>query len=248
MKKIVIGGVVLFGGLLLVITYILISPLSVLQLLTDDESITKFREDNGDAAEEYGYYNDIDIEIIPGSIPVVYYNQTEEPYASHSYGRRTTIKSSGCGPTAMAMVASTITGQTITPIEMADWSLANGYRVYNAGTSRGLFPAAAANWGFECQGLEKSAKKVVNALSNGRLVIAIMGKGHFTNNGHYIVLRGISEDGLIMVADPASRTRSEQLWDLSIIMNECKTVDSATKGPFWSFWKEEETTKEVTTR
>lgn len=29
-----------------------------------------------------------------------------------------------------------------------------------------------------------------------------MGKGHFTNNGHFIVLRGITENGKILVNDP----------------------------------------------
>ena len=58
-----------------------------------------------------------------------------------------------------------------------------------------------------------------------------MTKGHFTNGGHFIVLRGV-KDGKIMVADPASRSRSEQLWDLSLIVNEAgNSRDSG--GPFW---------------
>ena len=71
----------------------------------------------------------------------------------------------------------------------------------------------------------------MDALSEGKLVVAIMSKGHFTSGGHFIVLRGV-KDGKIMVADPASYSRSEQLWDLSIIVNEASQRAGAG-GPFW---------------
>ena len=58
-----------------------------------------------------------------------------------------------------------------------------------------------------------------------------MTKGHFTNGGHFIVLRGV-RDGKILVADPASRDRSNMEWDLSIILNEASTY-AAAGGPFW---------------
>lgn len=244
MKKIMIASAAALFMILALVVFILTSPLTMLSILIKNpESLAKllaFRTEHAKEAEEYGYYEDGNIEYLPGSIPVTYYNQTEEPWASHSYGRNTTIRSSGCGPTSMAIVASTITGTVVDPITMADWSLKKGFRVYHAGTSRALFPAAAKEWGFECQGLQKNGKKVAEALSSGKLVIAIMGPGDFTKRGHYIVLRGISEDGKIMVADPASRARSDMLWDLSVFTSQCKSVDSATGGPFWAFWKEDE--------
>ena len=70
-----------------------------------------------------------------------------------------------------------------------------------------------------------------DALAAGNLVVAIMSEGHFTSSGHFIVLRGV-KDGQIMVADPASYKRSEQLWDLSIILNEASRRAGAG-GPFW---------------
>ena len=82
-----------------------------------------------------------------------------------------------------------------------------------------LIPAAAGAWGLPVSGCTASeAQRIVDALSEGKLVVAIMSKGHFTSGGHFIVLRGV-KDGKIMVADPASYSRSEQLWDLSIIVN-----------------------------
>lgn len=62
-------------------------------------------------------------------------------------------------------------------------------------------------------------KRILNALSSGKLVVAIMSPGHFTTGGHFIVLRGV-KDGKILVADPASTSRSQKAWDLSIILNE----------------------------
>ena len=72
-------------------------------------------------------------------------------------------------------------------------------------------------------------QRILDALSDGKLVVAIMTKGHFTSGGHFIVLRGV-QDGQIMVADPASYRRSEKLWDLSIILNE---ASKRAGGPFW---------------
>ena len=35
-----------------------------------------------------------------------------------------------------------------------------------------------------------------------------MSAGHFTSGGHFILLRGVTLDGNILVADPNSRARS----------------------------------------
>lgn len=74
-------------------------------------------------------------------------------------------------------------------------------------------------------------QRILDALSEGKLVVAIMAKGHFTKSGHFIVLRGV-ENGKIKVADPGSYNRSGQLWDLSIILNEASRRAGAG-GPFW---------------
>ena len=49
-----------------------------------------------------------------------------------------------------------------------------------------------------------------------------MGKGIFTRNGHYIVLRGVTDDGKILVNDPNSESRSEKAYPLSTILNQSK--------------------------
>ena len=95
-----------------------------------------------------------------------------------------------------------------------------------------LSPSAAQAWGLNVEGCTASEpQRILDALSDGKLVVAIMTKGHFTSGGHFIVLRGV-QDGQIMVADPASYQRSEKLWDLSIILNEASKRAGAG-GPFW---------------
>ena len=76
----------------------------------------------------------------------------------------------------------------------------------------------------------------MDALSEGKLVVAIMSKGHFTSSGHFIVLRGVTADGRILVADPANVVRSEKTWDMSIILAEASKRAGAG-GPFWIIGK-----------
>ena len=68
--------------------------------------------------------------------------------------------------------------------------------------------------------------------TRGKLVVALMTKGHFTSSGHFIVLRGCTSDGKILVADPSSYKRSEKSWDMSIILNEA-SKRAGSGGPFW---------------
>ncbi len=171
-----------------------------------------------------------------GSTEVVYYNQTEEPWASKLYGKSGTIKAEGCGPTSMAIVISTLTGQKVTPLDAANWSVQHGYRAYGNGSSHTLIPAIGRAYGLSVQGIGRGTQEQIkSALSSGKLIVALMGAGHFTRGGHFIVLRGVSADGKIIVADPASRKRSAQTWDLSLIMRETKSASAG--GPLWVIGK-----------
>ena len=103
----------------------------------------------------------------------------------------------------------------MTPKETADWSVQNGYRVEGNGSMHALIPNGAKHYGLTVEGADwREGQKIADALAGGKLVVAIMSKGHFTSRGHFIVLRGVTEDGKILVADPISVKRSEQLWDL----------------------------------
>ena len=53
------------------------------------------------------------------------------------------------------------------------------------------------------------------------------------NGAHFIVLRGVTEDGKILVADPASVKRSNKEWDLRIVTGEASRKVGSAGGPFW---------------
>ncbi|GHU94304.1 hypothetical protein FACS1894208_05120 [Clostridia bacterium] len=162
----------------------------------------------------------------------VYYNQRDSRWADVLYGRSGTIGQAGCGPTALAIAVSNLTGRTVTPAQVADWSYRNGYRVEGSGSSQALIPDGAKHYGLRVEGVGLNSGKVRSALESGKLVIAIMSAGHFTSGGHFIVLRGVTEDGGILVADPASVKRTSQVWDLELIAAEANR-SMAVGGPFW---------------
>ena len=172
-----------------------------------------------------------DVRFTDGAVEVVYFNQYDERYADEPYGTDN-IGGYGCGPTSMSIVVSSLTEDIVDPIEMAEWSYENGYWCSKSGSYHALIPAAAKAWCLPVEGCSASEpQRIVDALGEGKLVVALMTKGHFTSSGHFIVLRGV-ENGQILVADPASTTRSQKAWDLSIILNEA-SKSAAAGGPFW---------------
>lgn len=172
-----------------------------------------------------------DIRFTDGVTEVVYFNQLDDAYANKPYGTDN-IGGYGCGPTAMSIVVSSLTDETVDPVQMAKWSYDNGGWCKGSGSYHAMIPAAAAAWDLPVEGCTASEpQRLLDALAEGKLVVAIMSKGHFTSSGHFIVLRGV-KDGQILVADPASYNRSQKAWDLSIILNEA-SKRAAAGGPFW---------------
>ena len=164
---------------------------------------------------------------------LTYFNQLDERWANEMYGKTDTIGVAGCGPTALAIAISNLTGEETDPVEVAEWSYENGYVCEGSGSYISLIPNAAEHFGLSVEKLGKSnAEELVEHLEDGKMIIAIMGAGHFTNTGHFIVLRGVTDDGKILVADPVSYNRSTMAWDVSTILKEVKNAGSG--GPFWS--------------
>ena len=181
-----------------------------------------------------GYGTDYEgITFTSGSTTVVYYNQLDSKWANTMYGYSGTIGQAGCGPTALAIIVSTLTDKIVTPVDAANWAVANGHRCEGDGSYHTVIPSGAKYYGLKVEGAKKNeGQKLVDALSEGKLIGALMNPGHFTSYGHFIVLRGVTADGKILVADPSSYTRSEKEWDLSIILNEARG-NAGASGPFW---------------
>ena len=191
----------------------------------------------GDGANQYTEYGGAtmtslgDMRFTDGATEVVYFNQLDQRYANQPYGTDN-IGGYGCGPTSMAIVVSSLTDEIVDPTAMAKWAYENGGWCKGQGSYHSLIPNAAKAWGLNVEGCKANEpQRILDALGQGKLVVALMSKGHFTTTGHFIVLRGV-QDGKILVADPASTSRSQKAWDLSIILNEAGHRAGAG-GPFW---------------
>lgn len=179
-----------------------------------------------------GYINCEGLVFSHGDMQVVYFNQLDSRWKNSPYGSDH-IGGYGCGPTAMAIVISSLTDGTYDPVYMANWAFQNGFWAKGSGSYHSLIPRSAQAFGLSVSGCtQNEPQRVLDALSQGRLVVALMAKGHFTTGGHFIVLRGVTADGKILVADPASVKNSEKSWDASIIFNEARK-GSGAGGPFW---------------
>ena len=169
-----------------------------------------------------------------GARELFYYNQTSDLWAEGLYGTDS-ISGYGCGPTAMAMVVSTLTGTPIDPVQMSQHCVDNGYWAKRQGSYRTIVQGVAEAYGLICEPLDPALldeDALYARLAGGDLAVALMTDGHFTKGGHFILLRGVTLGGEILVADPASRERSLIPWDLSLILEELSP--SRTNGaPLW---------------
>lgn len=169
------------------------------------------------------------------SLEVAYYDQTDEAWAEEPYGSDT-IGRYGCGPVAMAMVVSTLSDTEMDPVQMARHCTEQGYWASKQGSYWSIVPGVAEDFGLICTSLppeETDTDTIISYLSTGQLLVALVGPGHFTNSGHFIILRGTTLDGGILVADPASPARSLTVWDLDLILEELSQGRSSG-GPLWA--------------
>lgn len=168
-----------------------------------------------------------------GVVDVVYFNQSEEPWASAPYGSDTLLKY-GCGPTAMAMAVASLTEETIDPAIMAKWAAEHGHWASRNGSYHSIVPGAAQAFGLTVESpVEQTPQALRDALEQGKLLVALMKPGHFTKYGHFILLRGITPDGDILVADPNSIPNSLAVWDAQLILDELAGSNSSG-APLWA--------------
>ena len=142
--------------------------------------------------------------------PYVHYLQWDKRWKNIMYSnhgdKKQTIGNSGCGPSAVAQVVAQWVDPNLTPVEMCQLALDNGYRTKNSGTN-GAFCEFIADKYPEIEKCTrtKSVKTIKNALKKGALVITCMNSNcdHFwTTGGHYVTAVGYDDKGYIYAADP----------------------------------------------
>ena len=130
-----------------------------------------------------------------------------------------TIGNSGCGPSCMAMVITSLTGQTVTPKDTCAWSLKNGGKATNQGTYYSYFEPQGKvydisvkqmNWtnNYKNPSLYDLRTKVLTELHDGNWVIAVMGSSIWTTSGHVVLAWYCDDDDYVYIKDPYNTNKN----------------------------------------
>lgn len=165
---------------------------------------------------------DVSKEVKDGEIPL--FLQWDERWGYETYGDDY-MAVTGCGPTALSMVYTGLTGDTsLNPYEMAKLAQNNGYYVNGSGSSWNMMLGLASQIGLDANEISLDENSIKKELSAGNPIICIMGPGDFTTSGHFIVLTGITDDGKVQVNDPNSVKNSQKTWELDRIMSQMRDL------------------------
>ena len=167
-----------------------------------------------------------------GTVTVTYFCQSDETWAEQPYGTDT-IGPYGCGPTAMAMAVASMTDTDTDQAQMASWAVDHGYWARRSGSYHSIVQGIAQDFGLEAEPFtDRTPDALRRALRSKDMLVALMGKGHFTTGGHFILIRGVTLSGDVLVADPNSLERSLQTWDPQLILDELSSARDHG-APLW---------------
>ena len=149
--------------------------------------------------------------------------QWDKRWGYETYGD-SNIGLAGCGPTCVAMVVYSLTGNDkITPVTAAKYSEENGYYVDGIGTAWELMTTFPKKYGINIHEVGLSKERIESELDNGGLIICAMGPGDFTLSGHFIVIYGYDDNGF-KINDPNCITRSKKQWTYDRLATQIKAL------------------------
>ena len=121
------------------------------------------------------------------------------PIGKFANGEVSTMKTGGCGPTAMSTIANMF-GASTNPAAMGAYAASNGY-INNGGATEDLFTKGAAAFGIANSKVNKS--NFDDAINSGNpMAISGTNSGPFTKAGHVVVAKGTDKHGNVNVIDP----------------------------------------------
>ena len=190
------------------------------------EELIEFMEEYPEAREfvtDYLYQpdpplsKDISGEVQKGVFP--HFLQWDERWGYEDYGG-SFFAVAGCGPTAMSVVYSGLTGKSdMNPYKMAQWAEEQGYYIVGSGTSWEMMWSGANTLGLYWWEVDFDEASIRAALDSGCPIIAAMSPGgDFTSFGHFIVMTDIDADGNITIRDSNSIERTERTWTWDELM------------------------------
>lgn len=170
----------------------------------------------------------IDLSEYENSSSVPLLLQWDKRWGYQDYGS-SVMGVTGCGPTCLSMVAiHLLSDASKTPAWMAEYSTKSGYCVPGNGTAWELMSTGAKQLGLTVTELPLVEKRLIDQLSAGHPIIAVLGPGDFTDSGHFIVLTGY-KNGKFTINDPNSPKKSEQLWEYSRLESQIRNLWAYSK-------------------
>ncbi len=137
-------------------------------------------------------YPDVAHERFP-EVPVY----LQQDYPTTMYGGFK-ITSNGCGITSLAMLATYMADEELTPPVLCQ---RYGRYSHSNGTDGMIFTYEPSAMGFYLRKITYDPREAKAALEEGQLVISVQHPGYWTSAGHYIVCESITEDGMVQVRD-----------------------------------------------
>ncbi|SER98676.1 GBS Bsp-like repeat-containing protein [Streptococcus gallolyticus] len=187
-----------------------------------------YQSDNG----QMYFLTSTDFTVKQTSYNTPYYNQRDGRWANTRYGYYT-MASTGCVPTSLAMIFSSLTNTEVLPTTVASY-LYNNTVEFNRGTEgttgNGIL-VASRQWGLTPTVINSSAA-LTSALKEGHHVVAAVQQDKFSPWGygtsHEIVLKGYS-NGNTYVSDPYN-SANNGWYPIASLWNEQSTQSVDTRG------------------
>lgn len=137
-------------------------------------------------------YPDVAHERFPDMPLYLQQDYPDAPYGDYK------LSSHGCGITTLAMVASYMTDEELTPVELA---ARYGYYCGLRGTDISLFDNTPAELGFHLAKRSYDWDEMDAALKNGQVVVSLQTAGYWTGGGHYLAMIALTDEGRYVVRD-----------------------------------------------
>ena len=164
-----------------------------------------------------------------------YYNQYDDRWANKDYSNNDggTIGRSGCGAVSTAIVLSNLLDKEVGPVEIANYNMEHGYKAPNAGTSWDGLVQTPKAYGLQAEQIERNLSSIKDVLDKDGYVI-INGTDSdpatpATQGGHIYVIREVTDEGKLLVLDPANFSKTLVSHNPDTIFNASSVAVGITK-------------------
>ncbi len=196
-------------------------PVEVMEMAEKSSETVPFYENYAKYCNK-NFKIDVTNEINESDIPL--FIQWDKRWGYRDFDK-SIIGVSGCGPTCLSMVLCGLTkNPKFDPYYVAKFTVKNKFYVTGQGTSWLLMTVGAERLGLNAEKGKETKKYILENLSPETPMICSVKPGDFTTTGHFIVLTGFDENGMVKVNDPNSYANSEKVWAVDALVDQMKAI------------------------